>query len=612
MLVRPVYVAAILVASLAHAQEVVPPAALAGQLAARTVVQGVAPLAPVTGILAATSTPPPPPADPIPTGIPLATNTPPPPVADPTPIRVEDLAPQVPMSQKAEVVVQYADGSIIGFLIPPVQVDAFIAGLRDATVLTIIPPAALAGQLPPAQTAPPGVAIPPPGTGIPFATNTPSAILSPNTPVPPAILNGRSQVNVLSWLRVDPARPRVVYTGGYSGLASDAALQGSPACGVQSARSADAGATWRIQSGAARFLSLNDQRAQAAHLGCFPSDPFILSPDGVDLFSLGYDPYCVSAYGCGPYVSHSADGGAHWADILRSNHLAGNYPTITGFSISHADPKRAYVTFFDSFVASGHYVARSDDGGAGWHVVTSDATAHPLRGGGDLSSYQLYGQVLADPNARDTVYLGLGIPMPPRAVYLARSDDGGRSWGLLHLPLLVNDNVVSGDEKNAQGFQLATDPHLPGAAVLTVLNVPGVPPDRRWASLDHGATWKRTVCPGDLRGTCPTYTLNNVFGAGKAYGFFADGVHAFVGAGPAGPRLALSSRLPCRGADVLDAGGGAHAGDPVYVLCQAPSSQLRDVLRALPANSDISRVGTLYRSTDAGASWRKLDPTAGW
>ena len=512
MLVRPVYVAAILVASLAHAQEVVPPAALAGQLAARTVVPGAAPLAPVTGILAATSTSPQLAADPIP-------------------------------------------------------------------------------------------------AGIPFATNTSSAILSPNTPVPPAILNGRSQVNVLSWLRVDPARPRVVYTGGYSGLASDAALQGSPACGVQSARSADAGATWRIQSGAARFLSLNDQRAQAAHLGCFPSDPFILSPDGVDLFSLGYDPYCVSAYGCGPYVSHSADGGAHWADILRSNHLAGNYPTITGFSISHADPKRAYVTFFDSFVASGHYVARSDDGGAGWHVVTSDATAHPLRGGGDLSSYQLYGQVLADPNACDTVYLGLGIPMPPRAVYLARSDDGGRSWGLLHLPLLVNDNVVSGDEKNAQGFQLATDPHLPGAVVLTVLNVPGVPPDRRWVSRDRGTTWKQTACPGDLRGTCPAYTLDNVFGAGKAYGLYADGVHAFAGAGLAGPRLALSDRLPCRGADLLDAGGGARAGDPAYLLCQTPLAL--EVARTLPYNSDISRVGTLYRSTDGGASWRRLNPTTG-
>ena len=148
--------------------------------------------------------------------------------------------------------------------------------------------------------------------------------------------------------------------------------------------------------------------------------------------------------------------------------------------------------------------------------------------------------------------------------------------------------------------------------MLTVVNVPGVPPDRRWASLDHGATWKQTVCLGDLRGTCPTYTLDNVFGAGKAYGFYADGVHAFVGAGPSGPRLALSDRLPCHGAGLLDAGGGAHAGDPVYVLCQAPLVQRTRLFALLSNNSDTSRVGTLYRSTDAGASWRKLDPTAGW
>ena len=147
--------------------------------------------------------------------------------------------------------------------------------------------------------------------------------------------------------------------------------------------------------------------------------------------------------------------------------------------------------------------------------------------------------------------------------------------------------------------------------MLDVVNVP-VPPDRRWASLDRGTTWRQTVCPGDLRGECPAYVLDNVFGAGKAYGFYADGVHAFAGAGPAGPRLALSDRLPCRGADVLDVGGGSQAGDPAYLLCQASKRQRTKLSAMLPANSDTSRVGTLYRSTDAGASWRKLDPTVGW
>jgi len=54
----------------------------------------------------------------------------------------------------------------------------------------------------------------------------------------------------------------------------------------------------------------------------------------------------------------------------------------------------------------------------------------------------------------------------------------------------------------------------------------------------------------------------------------------------------------------------SRARDPAYLLCQTPLALA--AARALPYNSDISRVGTLYRSADAGASWRKLNPTTGW
>ena len=119
--------------------------------------------------------------------------------------------------------------------------------------------------------------------------------------------------------------------------------------------------------------------------------------------------------------------------------------------------------------------------------------------------------------------------------------------------------------------------------------------------------------PEIRRGTCPAYTLDNVFGAGKAYGLYADGVHAFTGAGAAGPRLALSDRLPCRGADVLDAGGGAHAGDPVYLLCQAPPVQRTRLVCPVAQQLGHQPGGqACHRSTDAGASWRKLDPAVGW
>ena len=220
---------------------------------------------------------------------------------------------------------------------------------------------------------------------------------------------------------------------------------------------------------------------------------------------------------------------------------------------------------------------------------------------------------LPDPLARDVVYLGLGDPDPTPPIRWLRSEDGGRTWHRLRLPVSSGPDLGTDTSlTNFPGLPLWIDPHLPGAIVLRAVHVARVPPDQRWVSHDRGATWKQPLCPGDLHGTCPTYTLDNVFGAGKVYGFFADGVPAFVGAGPAGPRVALSDQLPCRGADVLDVGGGAHAGDPVYVLCQAPLVQRTILSATLPYNSDTSRVGTLYRSTDAGASWRKLDPTTGW
>ena len=413
---------------------------------------------------------------------------------------------------------------------------------------------------------------------------------------------------VVSWLVVDTAHPQRAYVGGYTALASDPEYKGAAACGPRAPRSTDGGATWHLVPGGRGFINLNDPIVRGSQKGCVPPDRLILSPDGTDSFALGYNPYCASSYGCGPNLAHSADGGAHWVNVLDASGEGGGYPSVSSFSISRADPRRVYLTFF--YYPSGEFVARSDDGGA--HVrVTIDSDKYLLPDGSHLISHGLFGQVLADPTVRDTVYLGLGLFVTPRIGNLARSDDGGVSWRLLHLPLAVKVIVPkSGDLKATSGFELATDAYLPGAVLLRPWNLPGVPADRRWASLDHGATWKQITCPGDLRGTCPTYTLDNVFGAGKAYGIYADGVHAFAGAGPAGPRLALSDRLPCRGADLLDAGGGARAGDPAYLLCQTPLALA--AARALPYNSDISRVGTLYRSADAGASWRKLSPTADW
>jgi len=267
-------------------------------------------------------------------------------------------------------------------------------------------------------------------------------LIVPASPRVAAATSARARV--LSWVRADPLRPWVLYAGGYSALAADPVFQGSPACGFRTARSADGGVTWRLQFKDPQYYSLNSSDViRGSQKGCVSSDPLILLPDGVDLFSLDYEPYCISAYGCGPYLSHAMANGGQLADVLSSNRLTSEYPTITGFSISQPNPKRAYATFF-GYPSDSPYLIRSDDGGARWQFAAPVDSPLPLADGSDLQSHGLLGQVLADPTARDTVYLGLGIALPPRAVALGRSDDGGKSWRLLHLPLPVNDNVVSG------------------------------------------------------------------------------------------------------------------------------------------------------------------------
>ena len=102
-----------------------------------------------------------------------------------------------------------------------------------------------------------------------------------------------------------------------------------------------------------------------------------------------------------------------------------------------------------------------------------------------------------------------------------------------------------------------------------------------------------------MRGQCPTFTVDNVFGAGAAYGFVPaspdgrvrSGVYRFHGSGVAVARLALSARLPVRVEDLLDVQAGTRAGDPIYLL----SSGVQGTMH-----------GLLWRSADGGRTWRRL------
>jgi len=85
--------------------------------------------------------------------------------------------------------------------------------------------------------------------------------------------------------------------------------------------------------------------------------------------------------------------------------------------------------------------------------------------------------------------------------------------------------------------------------------------------------------------------VDNAFRAGRPYGFYTDGIHAFAATGPAGPRLGgLSDHRPAAPTSIAEVQGGTRAGDPVYMLA-CGGGRLE-----------------LFRSADAGQSWHRLTP----
>ena len=174
---------------------------------------------------------------------------------------------------------------------------------------------------------------------------------------------------------------------------------------------------------------------------------------------------------------------------------------------------------------------------------------------------------------------------------MLRSEDAGLTWTRVATPTEILP---------LHSFSVATDRHEPGLIIATTSDA-AVPTDRRYLSADRGRTWRAATCPGDLRGVCPAFTVDNVFGAGASYAFFPSGIYRFQAAGPALDRLAISDQLPAPIGQLIDVQAGSRAGDPVYLLARGQQGHVQ---------------GLLYRNTDGGHSWQgllrdvSLSPTA--
>jgi hypothetical protein len=417
--------------------------------------------------------------------------------------------------------------------------------------------------------------------------------LAPNSPPASASL---SALTPLTWMRIDQTHPQVIYAGGYRRVLPNCQPRYvyTTACPSWAVRSLDGGKTWRILNAALAAGLDTDYQKRASSpqqpIGCFSTpQPFLVHPDGRHL-------YTSLIYACGDGVVGgmfgSSDQGMTWRSLGIPFHSY-NLKIPCCAAISPVSPQRVFAAmqvklrFFGPVNDS--YVLTSDDSGAHWRTSPVGLyTAPPFR---SVPTYNLVlVGLVADPVLLDTVYAGLvANDLRRYPMTWIRSDDAGRTWAGVWVPdrRSTLDHMMLQTDVSFPGLvearPNATLPGAPAAATRTR----GIPADVRYISADHGRTWRMTHCPGDLHGLCPTAVVFNIFGTGESFGFFPDGLHAFNGSGPSGPRLAL--KLPT--ATVLDAEGGTHFGDPVYVLGHGVSPQSNNAV---------------YKSPDGGRTWRQL------
>ena len=367
------------------------------------------------------------------------------------------------------------------------------------------------------------------------------------TPSPDA--GGRT----VAWLLVDPRHPRTLFIGG---LVTYKGYTGCPAntdpCAAWAMRSTDGGATWVDLTGG----------IQAIDPYATNFSPLYLSADGRHLYM---DVFAdISPDSSHSDIIYSADAGAHWRSVAAEQHIAlansggGGYLTPDPLS-----PRRLSAV---QWSPGGEQFGSSSDAGAHW-AWRDHPAPFAIDQLGALGSSLL----VADQRRFDTVYANVAGPNGTPGATFLRSDDAGRHWTTVRAP---TRGLLDGFTIIANRYE----------GTLLVGRPEDGPADRLTVSPDEGRTWRFVRCPGDLRGACPAFIVDNAFGTGASYAVVRDGIYRFRGTGPAEDRPVIGAHLPVRVGSVVAVGSGGHAGDPVFV----------------------ATAGRLYRTLDAGRTWAAL------
>lgn len=203
---------------------------------------------------------------------------------------------------------------------------------------------------------------------------------------------GLEQTRQISWIRIHPANPDIVYVAAQGQLYGPNAERGVY-------KSTDGGSTWK------KVLYVND------NTGCSDLDIDVSNPR--ILFAGMWDhqrfPWEVRSGGKGSGLYKSTDGGETWNKIEKG--IPKDLGKIS-VSISRANPNKIYALLESDWNKELGGLYTSNDGGESFSQSSKD---HRL-----TQRAWYYVEVFADPQQENTLYV-LNSPG-------LKSTDGGRSW----------------------------------------------------------------------------------------------------------------------------------------------------------------------------------------